>query len=589
MAIYHCSVKLIGRNEGRSVVAAAAYRSGECIKNEYDGLTHDYTRKHWVEHTEIILPDNAPAEYKDRCTLWNSVEEFEKSKNAQLAREFELALPVELDREQQIELVRKFCTDVLVSDGMIVDACFHNPPITNDLHQPIDSKGNPTNNIDEMEFHNPHVHILTTVRPIDENGNWEKKSRVEYICKRGEEEQAFTADEYKEAKKEGWEKQFRYYEDGKKVYYTSSVGEEKGLERVSNNPKTTPYGRQNDKVKKWNSREQVKVWRKAWEDCVNEALERAGINERVDSRSYIEQGRLDEIPSLHMGKSANYIEKKAQRELREGVPESEIVHSDIGRINLEIKEHNRIVRELKEMFNEAVEKAKEWLIETAKRFEAKRALIISNIYNSKILNNDYISLKNELSQMANIKKYDDELIKVNRANTESQKAIKEMQEQLNECKPHQIKLKRELQSEIKNERAGIENRKEYLQQVKKQCGISSDSEFKAMKRDMKQKEKMVEALENNLNSIDKKISIIKNEYETESKSIDEKYISDIKRERLKLRPDFENIIRNKIEESSVNEFDKKNFNEAVNKTDSILDGSGHIRSRAEKKTKSMHR
>ena len=104
MAIYHCAVKIIGRSAGRSSVAAAAYRSAECLTNEYDGIEHDFTKKGWVEFTEIILPENAPVEYKDRSTLWNAVEAVEKSQDAQLAREFEVALPAELTREQQIEL-----------------------------------------------------------------------------------------------------------------------------------------------------------------------------------------------------------------------------------------------------------------------------------------------------------------------------------------------------------------------------------------------------------------------------------------------------------------------------------------------------
>lgn len=92
MAIYHCSIKIISRGKGKSAVAAAAYRAGEKIQNEYDGIIHDYTRKGGVMHTEILLPDNAPGEYADRSVLWNSVEKAERYKTAQLAREIELAL-----------------------------------------------------------------------------------------------------------------------------------------------------------------------------------------------------------------------------------------------------------------------------------------------------------------------------------------------------------------------------------------------------------------------------------------------------------------------------------------------------------------
>jgi len=93
MAIYHCSIKIISRGKGKSAVAAA-YRGGDKITNYFDGETHDYTRKGGVVHTEILLPDHAPAAFSDRAVLWNAVEKIEKAKNAQLAREIELPCPV---------------------------------------------------------------------------------------------------------------------------------------------------------------------------------------------------------------------------------------------------------------------------------------------------------------------------------------------------------------------------------------------------------------------------------------------------------------------------------------------------------------
>jgi len=93
VAIYHLSIKIISRGKGKSAVAAAAYRAGEKIKNEYDGMEHDFTRKGGVVHTEILLPDNAPPEYKDRAVLWNAVEKIERAKNSQLAREMSLPCP----------------------------------------------------------------------------------------------------------------------------------------------------------------------------------------------------------------------------------------------------------------------------------------------------------------------------------------------------------------------------------------------------------------------------------------------------------------------------------------------------------------
>ena len=109
MAIYHLSIKIITRGAGKSAVAAAAYRAGETIKNEYDGFIHDYTRKGGIVHTEILLPENAPVEYSDRAVLWNAVEKSERYCNAQLSREIEIALPIELDKEQNISLVPPVC------------------------------------------------------------------------------------------------------------------------------------------------------------------------------------------------------------------------------------------------------------------------------------------------------------------------------------------------------------------------------------------------------------------------------------------------------------------------------------------------
>ena len=159
MAIYHLSIKIVSRGKsGRSAVAAAAYRAAEKIKNEYDGITHDYTRKGGVVHTAILLPENAPPEYKDRAVLWNAVEKVEKAKNSQLAREIELALPVELTREQNIFLVYEYVKKHFVSAGMCADICIH------------DNKDG-----------NPHAHILLTMRPFNEDKTWGDKQNKEYI------------------------------------------------------------------------------------------------------------------------------------------------------------------------------------------------------------------------------------------------------------------------------------------------------------------------------------------------------------------------------------------------------------------------
>jgi len=146
MAIYHCSIKIIKRNEGRSAVAAAAYRSGEKLLNEWDGMTHDYTKKRGVVYTEILLPSHAPPDFSDRSTLWNSVEEIEKSRDAQLAREIEIALPVELERQERINLVRAYVRDNFIAAGMCADFAVH-----------------------DKDDGNPHAHIMLTMRPLKAN------------------------------------------------------------------------------------------------------------------------------------------------------------------------------------------------------------------------------------------------------------------------------------------------------------------------------------------------------------------------------------------------------------------------------------
>ena len=121
----HIPVSIIKRSAGRSAVAAAAYRSGTKLTNEWDGMTHDYTRKGGIVHAEIMLPAHAPPEFADRSILWNSVEQIEKARDSQLAREIEAALPRELSGEQQLALVRAYVKDNFVDKGMCADFAIH--------------------------------------------------------------------------------------------------------------------------------------------------------------------------------------------------------------------------------------------------------------------------------------------------------------------------------------------------------------------------------------------------------------------------------------------------------------------------------
>jgi Ti-type conjugative transfer relaxase TraA len=147
LAIYHLTAKIVQRAKGQSAVAAAAYRSGSLLHEETTGITHDYTRKRGIAHAEILAPEGAPNWVFDRQTLWNTVEAAEKRKDAQVAREIEIGLPVELSRNEQIALLRDYARREFVAKGMIVDIGVH-------LDNP----------------HNPHAHILLTTRTLTADG-----------------------------------------------------------------------------------------------------------------------------------------------------------------------------------------------------------------------------------------------------------------------------------------------------------------------------------------------------------------------------------------------------------------------------------
>lgn len=275
IAIYHLSIQIIGRGSGKTAVAAAAYRAGEKITNDYDGVTHDYTRKGGVVHTEILLPEYASAEYTDRAMLWNAVEKIEKAKNSQLAREIEIALPLELSQEQNIELVRAYCQQHFISAGMCADICFH-----------------------EKEDGNPHVHIMLTMRPFEQDGSWAAKSKKEYILDENSERIMLKSGEYKSRKVD---------------------------------------------VTNWNDRGNAKIWRQGWADLCNQYLEKNSHTERIDHRSYEQQG-IEQIPMVHLGAAASAMEKRG-------------IKTERGDINRKIEITNSELRQL----NGRINKLKNWI------------------------------------------------------------------------------------------------------------------------------------------------------------------------------------------------------------------------------------
>lgn len=345
MANYHLEAKVISRGAGRSACAASAYLSCSAILNEYDGVRHDYTRKQGLVWREVFLPEYAPQEWQDRAVLWNVVEENEKTKDSRLAREFVPALPVELTKEQWQELLSDFIQESFISDGMCADVAIHDP----------DPPG-----------HNPHAHIMLTVRPLDENGKWQYKTEKEYLCVKNGEERGFTAAEFKAAQADGWEKQYQYKVGRKKVYMSPSEAEIHGYERASKYPKSTKYGRQNPISERWNSEEQLLLWRKAWADVTNKYLERYGHEGRIDHRSFAERG-IEEQPTIHEGVSARAMEAKG-------------IISDRCELNRQIKADNKLLRELKAQVKKIAEAIKNTLPDIADALETVRENMIIFCY-----------------------------------------------------------------------------------------------------------------------------------------------------------------------------------------------------------------
>ena len=265
MAIYHCTIKIISRGKGMSAVGASAYRSGEILKNEYDGITHDFTRKRGIAHTEILLPPHAPPDFADRSTLWNAVEKIEKAKNSQLAREIEVALPVELDREKQIQLVREYVQANFVSDGMCADIAIH------------DKKNG-----------NPHAHIMLTMRPLEQSGEWGAKSKKEYILDK----------------------------NGQRIKLKNGSFKTRKVDLTD-----------------WNDKDKAELWRQAWADVTNKYLAGQNIPQRIDHRSYERQG-VEQIPTVHMGVAATQMERRG-------------IVTEKGGKNRLIREQNRLLKEVK--------------------------------------------------------------------------------------------------------------------------------------------------------------------------------------------------------------------------------------------------
>lgn len=329
MAIYHNEINVVGRSSPRSTLAISAYINRNKTKDYETEITYDFSKRKDLIYSEILLPENAPEEYRNKEKLWNAVEKAENG-NGQTARTLEIALPRELNSQEQIKVVQDYVKDNFVKSGMCADIALHD-------------KGDG----------NPHAHIMLTMRPINAKGEWDYKSEKVYLCKNREgEERAFTSAEW-QGVKDTWEKQLPYYRNGspnsRLTYLTKYEAEHNGrykdYKRIKG--KRDP---KNDNVKvnplleKWNSEESFTKWREDWAAKVNRELERKNLPDRIDHRSYEEQG-IEKNPTIHMGAIAAQYEKMGVRTRKGNINRAvKADNEEIEKLNHEIAESEKIIK-----------------------------------------------------------------------------------------------------------------------------------------------------------------------------------------------------------------------------------------------------
>ena len=252
--------------------------------SEYDGQTYRPKYHEDLVHSEITLPPNAPKEYADRATLWNAVELSEKGQKSQLARMLKASLPNEWSYELAEEVVRDYVQRNFVDKGMCADWAIHDSE--NDKGQ-----------------RNLHIHVLLTMRPIMENGEWGAKSK----------------------------KVFELDENGERI---PVIDKKTGQQKVDKRNRKQWKCHTEDSTD-WNSRENAKMWRKDLADTINATNEQLGINLHWEHRSFKEQG-IDREPTIHIGAVANALERKG-------------IQTERGNINREIIKHNMMLEQAKEM------------------------------------------------------------------------------------------------------------------------------------------------------------------------------------------------------------------------------------------------
>ena len=505
MAIYHLEAKVISRGAGRSAVAAAAYMSCSQITNEYDGVQHDYTRKQGLVWQQIFLPEYALPEWSDRAVLWNAVEENEKTKDSRLAREFVVALPIEMGKAEWQKLLTDFIQENLVADGMCADVAIH-----------------------DTDGHNPHAHIMVTVRPLDENGKWQYKTEKEYLCIRDGEERGFTGLEFKSAQKEGWEKQYQYKVGRKKKYMTPSAAEAAGYERASKTPKSTRFGRQNPIAARWNSDEQLALWRSAWADVTNRHLERIGAEARIDHRSHANRGLLEQ-PAVHEGVAARAMERQG-------------ITADRCELNRQIKADNAFLRELRKQVEKIAHAVMDTIPAIAKGLESLRQKMVIYRYQFLHFRSARWQAVDELRDVKPDLKRFDELVAEIKSKTRERKSLTDEKKQTpmwnllkkNELTKHITQLTEELE-ELRSEKNRLLARFAYTE----------DKEMRKAKDWAKLKEKAIDDLSAKVKQCETALDDALAEFQQLSQKADVHDPDELWAERLKLR---ENMARDTMDQ-----------------------------------------
>lgn len=318
MAIYHNSFQIIKRSAGRSTVAVAAYRAGEELTDHTTGLTHDFTNKgrDHVLWNEIILPQNAPEEWCDRETLWNAVENAERGKSAQLAREFNAALPCECTKEQWVEIAHAY-GQWFADQGMCVDLAIHDP---------------------DKDIPNPHIHGMLTMRPIDRNGYFSKsKTRTVYrLDENGEKIPVPVPGTMLTAVR-----------DLNGRWFAVPDFKYGGIQKIGKHGRKEYY-REKIRVNDWDTKEFLFAARREWAEICNRYL---SPEQQIDHRSLKEQG-IDRTPTVHDGVAARAIDEKIKatgqnpliRVIQENLPVRELSrrHGYISRYTIEGRRRTEI-------------------------------------------------------------------------------------------------------------------------------------------------------------------------------------------------------------------------------------------------------